>query len=274
MKLVAITDPELNLLLSSIKKKYGYDFSNYAQASLKRRINIFFKKKFHGEFKLFYELVTHDEQVFVSLLQTITVNVTDMFRDPQFYRSLRENILPQLASYPHLKIWHAGCSTGEEVYSVAILLKEAGLLQRTRIYATDINSQVLESAKQGKFPLKNMKEYIQNYQLAGGTEVFSKYYKVEDESVVFDHSLKKQMVFALHNLTADQSFNEFNLIICRNVLIYFDKDLQAKVLALFHQSLCPLCYLALGTKESLLFSTVKKDFEAVDSAMKIYKRTK
>lgn len=274
MRKTGITDNELQLLLASIKKVYGYDFTNYAQASLKRRVNIFFKTKFHGEYQLLYELVKYDPQVFASLLQTITVNVTEMFRDPLFYKTLREKVLPELASYPHIKIWHAGCSTGEEVYSMSIVLKEEGLYDKTRIYATDINSNVLESAQKGSFSLRNMKEYTQNYLASGGTEVFSSYYRVQKDMAVFDSSLKKNIVFALHNLVADQSFNEFNLIICRNVLIYFDRELQAKVIDLLHESLCTLCYLALGTKESLLFSNVKKFYEPVDPNLKIFKRIK
>jgi chemotaxis protein methyltransferase CheR len=274
MRRTGITDNELQLLLASIRKQYGYDFSDYAQASLKRRVNIFFRARFNNEYQLLYEFVKHDPQVFAALLQTITVNVTEMFRDPLFYKALREKVLPELSTYPHLKVWHAGCSTGEEVYSTAIVLKEAGLLERTRIYATDINASVLEKAKQGVVPLRSMKEYTQNYLASGGTQMFSSYYRAQKDEAVFDASLKKNMVFALHNLAADQSFNEFNLIICRNVLIYFNKELQAKVIDLFHQSLCSLCYLALGTKESLLFSDVKKHYEPVDANMKIFKRIK
>src|SRR5688572_14968600 len=200
MRRTGITDNELQLLLASIKKQYGYDFSDYAQASLKRRVNIFFRARFNNEYQLLYEFVKHDPQVFAALLQTITVNVTEMFRDPLFYKALREKVLPELSSYPHLKIWHAGCSTGEEVYSIAILLKETGLLERTRIYATDINAPVLEKAKQGIVSLRNMKEYTQNYLASGGTEMFSSYYRAQKDEAVFDASLKKNMVFALHNL--------------------------------------------------------------------------
>lgn len=274
MKRTDITDNELLLLLNSVKKQYGYDFTGYAHASLKRRVNLFFKTKFHGEYQLLYELVKYDPEVFASLLQAITVNVTEMFRDAEFYTALRKQVIPELSSYPHIKVWNAGCSTGEEVYSVAILLREAGLLERTRIYATDINAIVLEQARSGIFPLRSMKEYTKNYIASGGTEMFSSYYRVENNQAIFDDSLKKNMVFALHNLAADQSFNEFNLIVCRNVLIYFNKELQAKVIDLFHESLCQLCYLALGSKESLLFSNVRKSYESVNAAMKIFKRIK
>lgn len=216
--------------------------------------------------------LVRDEQCFPAFLQYLTINLTGMFRDPGFFQALREEVIPQLASYPFLKIWHAGCSTGEEVYSMAILLEEEGLLHRTRIYATDINAGVIEMAKQGIFPLRNMQEYTRNYLESGGKSIFSRYYTAKYDHALFDTSLKKNMVFSLHNLASDRSFNEFNLIICRNVLIYFDRDLQNHAVQLFRQSLCMLGYLGLGEKESLTFNKESKYFDTLNSHWKIFRR--
>lgn len=269
MQKVELSYTDIDGILSIIFSQYGYDFSNYAMASLKRRISSFMNANNLTSIKQLIQLIS-DEKQFSSLLQNITVNVTEMFRDPLFYKAIREKVFPQLNSYPLLRIWHAGCSTGEEVYSFAILLKEEGLLERARIYATDINAKVLSKAKAGIFPLKKMKEYTRNYQESGGTEEFSDYYKTQYEYALFDESLKKNMVFALHNLVSDQSFNEFHLIICRNVFIYFDKILQSQVVNLFHKSLSHFGYLALGSKESLLDE--QKKFEIVDLQQKIYRK--
>jgi chemotaxis protein methyltransferase CheR len=196
-----------------------------------------------------------------------------MFRDPAFYKSLRNNVLKRLATYPFIKIWMAGCATGEEVYSMAILFKEAGLLNRVLIYATDINQKSLQVAKEGVYPLENMKQYTSNYQKAGGKKSFSEYYMAKYDSVLFDKSLKQNIVFAAHNLAIDKSFNEFQLIICRNVLIYFNQKLQNNVINLFYESLCPFGFLGLGNKESLLFSDKKKQFEDIDRYEKIFMKT-
>lgn len=263
---------EFDDLLLSIYKRHGYDFQNYSRSSLKRRIlRIADKYRLSSLYDLKFRLLNEDE-FFTEFLQNITVNVTEMFRDPLFYKALKEKVFPQLATYPFLKIWHAGCSTGEEVFSMAILLHEAGLLKRTKLYATDINPLALHKAKQGIFPLKNLKEYTQNYIKAGGHEDFSDYYTAHYDNVIFDDFLKTNMVFSLHNLVADQSFNEFNLILCRNVLIYFDKPLQDRVIKLFTRSLCMLGYLGLGTKESLLFTDVRNHYKTIDLNAKIYKR--
>jgi chemotaxis protein methyltransferase CheR len=272
--LIELESKEVDLLLEAVYKRYGYDFSGYSRASIKRRIQrIIEKLKLRSLYELKYQLI-NDESVFVDFLQNITVNVTEMFRDPHFYKSLTKNVFPQLATYPFIKIWHAGCSTGEEVFSMAILLKEAGLLDRAKLYATDINPLALNKAKQGIFPLRNIKEYTQNYRQAGGEHDFSDYYTAKYDNAIFDQSLKKNMVFSLHNLVSDQSFNEFNLIICRNVLIYFEKNLQDRVIKLFTNSLVILGYLGLGSKESLLFTEVRNHYQSVDLAEKIYKRIK
>jgi chemotaxis protein methyltransferase CheR len=271
-KIPDLSNEELDSILTLVHKRFGYDFSDYARASVRRRVVAYMtRSSVPNAVDLQYNLI-NDDSCFPRLLQYLTVNVTEMFRDPLFYKTLREKVLPQLASYPFIKIWHAGCSTGEEVYSMAILLKEEGLLERSKLYATDINSYVLNKAKQGIFPLRNMQEYTRNYRSSGGKEVFSGYYTAKYDHVVFDASLKKNMVFALHNLASDGSFNEFNLIICRNVLIYFDKVLQQKSVNLFRQSLCLLGYLGLGMKESLLFNEEKEHFEQSDLKTKIYRR--
>jgi chemotaxis protein methyltransferase CheR len=196
--------------------------------------------------------------------------VTDMFRDPAFYKNLREKVMTRLGTYPFIKIWIAGCATGEEVYSVAILLQEEGLLSRSVIYATDINQKSLQIAKDGVYPVENMKAWTANYQKAESTGSFSQYYKSKYNSVMFDKSLKQNIVFAPHNLAVDRSFNEFQLIICRNVLIYFNQQLQNKVINLFYESLCPFGFLGLGNKESLLFSDKQKDFEEISRKEKIF----
>lgn len=266
-----LDNTEMHYFLKSVEKRYGYDFSGYSKSSLKRRLERYLQQsKMESLTKLLPALLS-SETLFVDFLQNITVNVTEMFRDPWFYKKLKEEVIPSLASYPFIKIWHAGCSTGEEVYSLAILLQEAGLLRRSRQYATDINPQVLNRAKEGVVSLQHMKEYTQNYLQAGGQEEFSQYYTVKDNQAHFDELLKQNMVFSIHNLVTDQSFNEFNLVICRNVLIYFDKDLQSKTIHLFTESLSPLGYLALGSKESLLFSEDSPRYETLDNKAKIYR---
>lgn len=266
-----LENTELHYFLKSIEKRYGYDFTGYSKSSLKRRIIRYIKQTPHETLAQLLPVLLRSDTAFVDFLQNVTVNVTEMFRDPWFYKSLREKILPSLASYPFIKIWHAGCSTGEEVYSVAILLEEAGLLKRSKQYATDINPQVLETAREGVVSLQHMKEYTQNYINSGGKQEFSKYYKVANNQACFDEHLKTNMVFAVHNLVTDQSFNEFNLIICRNVLIYFDKELQNKTIHLFTQSLSSLGYLALGSKESLLFSDDIRNYEVIESNSKLFR---
>jgi chemotaxis protein methyltransferase CheR len=195
-----------------------------------------------------------------------------MFRDPGFYKSLREKVLPYLETYPHFKIWHAGCAYGEEVYSMAILLKEEGLYDRATLFATDFNESALETAKEGIFPIHKIKQYTANYQDAGCKESFADYYHAKYESAIMDKSLKERVTFANHNLVIDGVFSEMHLIICRNVLIYFDRELQSHVIGLFNNSLIPRGYLAFGTKESLQFSGYENDFDKIDSEFKIYRK--
>lgn len=269
-----LSQAELDDILTLVRLVYGYDFSNYAQASLKRRIIrcmrlAAIKTASSLRFKL-----ANDSAFFSWFLQSIMVNVTEMFRDPSFYSSLRERVLPVLASYPIIKIWHAGCSTGEEVYSMAILLKEANLLERCRIYATDLNPANLDKARQGLVPLQHINDYTLNYKQAGGTTDFSTYYTTHGDHVVLQKSLRDSILFAQHNLVTDRVFNEFQLVCCRNVLIYFNKTLQNHVIRLFHDSLAPLGYLAIGPKESLLFTDLQSQFEPVCTDAKLFRRTR
>lgn len=267
-----ISAADLNEIVTLLKNNYGYDFGNYAKASLTRRVLRFMDT---ARVKSLYDLkyhLTNDKNFFAWFLQTITVNVTEMFRDPVFYRALREKVLPKLAAYPIIKIWHAGCSTGEEVYSMCILLHEAGLLERTRIYATDLNPVNIEKAKTGIMPVRNIKEYTANYVQSGGKNDFSMYYTARYENAIISKELRNNVVFSLHNLVSDHVFNEFQLICCRNVLIYFNKELQNRIFHLFYDSLSPMGYMAIGMKESLLFTEMRHKFETVQSATKIYRR--
>src|SRR5438034_696165 len=218
------------------------------------------------------ERILREPAVMERLLLDLSINVTAMFRDPSFYRALREQIVPLLRTYPFTRIWNAGCSTGEEVYSIAILLHEEGLYEQTRIYATDINEAVLERAKAGVFPLDKMRDYTENYIRAGGKAAFSEYYVAAYDGAQFARSLVENVVFAQHNLVSDRSFNEFNVIVCRNVMIYFDRSLQARVHRLFYESLAPLGVLALGHKESIAFSPNAEAFEELDAQEKVYRR--
>lgn len=258
-----IRDEEVEVLLNDMLDVYGYDFNDYSKASLKRRVDRLFTLDKFPSFAEFRYRIKNDESYLKRFVEEITVNVTEMFRDPSFYATLRREVLPVLATYPLIRIWHAGCSTGEEVYSMAILLHEAGLLKKSLLYATDINPEVLEKAKEGIFPLSQLKQYSENYISAGGMKDFSSYYASRYDRVKFDKQLSKKMIFATHNLVSDRSFNEFQLILCRNVMIYFDKDLQDRVLKLFDQSLEQLGFLALGAKETLRFSSIASSYKQI-----------
>lgn len=265
-------DIELNLLLQAVFMKYGYDFRNYSKAHLKRRIHQRLQMSGLNTISELQGKVLWDKPFFRTFLQDLSINVTEMFRDPEFYLTFRKKVVSDLKTYAHIKVWHAGCSTGEEVYSLAILLKEEGLLGKTRIYATDINKGVLEIARQGIYSKKDMELYTRNYAEAGGKGKLSDYYTSKYGSVLFDKALSKNIVFADHNLVTDSVFAEVNLIFCRNVLIYFDKTLQNRVLHLFNNSLTKRGYLCLGTKESLKFTDLENSFSAVDKQLKIYKK--
>lgn len=258
-----IGNEEMDVLLHDLLEIYGYDFSSYAKASLRRRMNRLYTLDRFPSFAEFRYRLRRDGVYLKRFVEEITVNVTEMFRDPAFYQVLRKEVLPTLATYPFIRIWHAGCATGEEVYSMAIMLHEANLLRKAILYATDLNPDVLEKAKTGIFPLSGMKQYSENYIQSGGTADFSSYYTSRYDYARFNREFSTKMVFATHNLVSDRSFNQFQLIMCRNVMIYFEKDLQDRVLHLFDQSLEPLCYLALGAKETLRFSGIAPQYQQV-----------
>lgn len=260
----SIDNEQIKTLLSDVLESYGYDFYGYSHASLKRRITRIYALDNFVSFAEFRYAIKSDKRYFKRFLEEITVNVTEMFRDPSFYKSLRQEVLPTLGTYPFIRIWIAGCSTGEEAYSLAILLKELNLLKKSIIYATDINPAVLESAKLAICPLNYLKSYSENYREAGGQKDFSSYYTASYSLAKFDETLNEKMIFSTHNLVSDHSFNEFQLILCRNVLIYFDKELQHKVFGLFDNSLEKLGYLALGSKESLDFWEQRKKYHRLD----------
>ncbi len=258
-----ISDEQVEILINDVLAHHGYDFTGYSRASLKRRLSRLYSLDKHLSFAEFRYKTLNDDVYFKHFVEGVTVNVTEMFRDPSFYQLLRKQILPNLNTYPFIRIWLAGCSTGEEAYSIAILLKELNLLQKSLIYATDINPTVLEKASNGMFPLSQMKNYSENYISAGGIKDFSSYYSANYNLAKFDEELKRKMIFSTHNLVSDRSFNEFQLILCRNVLIYFDRPLQFRVLQLFDQSLENLGYLALGTKETIDFSPISATYKKV-----------
>jgi chemotaxis protein methyltransferase CheR len=265
---------EIELLLEAVYRHYGFDFRGYAYASLRRRV---WKRIQSERLETVSDLqaaVLHDPEVLDRLLDDLSVNVTAMFRDPNFFLAFREKVVPLLRTYPFFRIWHAGCSTGEEVYSMAILLEEEGLYDRARIYATDMNERVLRQARAGIFPLERMQEYTENYIRAGGRRSYSEYYTAGYDGALFDPALLRNVVFAQHNLVTDRSFSEFNAILCRNVLIYFDKSLQTRVHRLFYDSLATFGVLALGGKETLRFSAFEECFEPLAPAEKVYRKVR
>jgi chemotaxis protein methyltransferase CheR len=265
---------ELQLLLEGIYRQYGFDFREYAPASLKRRVWRRVQAERAGTIAGLLALVLHDGDVMERLLLDLSINVTSMFRDPTFYAAFRTQVVPVLRTYPFTRIWIAGCSTGEEVYSLAILLHEEDVYDRTRIYATDINETVLERAREGVFPLEKMKEYTENYIRAGGRRSFSEYYLAKYEGALFHRTLTENIVWAPHNLVQDRSFNTFNVILCRNVMIYFDRALQTRVHQLFYDSLERLGILALGHKESIRFTGLESAYEELDVHERLYRKVR
>jgi chemotaxis protein methyltransferase CheR len=263
---------EIELLLEAVHRHYGFDFRGYAYSSLRRRVWKRIQAEGLGTVSALQDRVLHDADVMERLLDDLSVTVTAMFRDPGFYRTFRETVVPILRTYPFIRIWHAGCSTGEEVYSMAILLHEEDLYDRARVYATDMNEAVLRRARDGIFPLDRMQEYTENYIRAGGRRSFSEYYTSGYSGALFDASLRRNVVFAQHNLVTDGSFTEFNVVLCRNVLIYFDKALQTRVHGLFYDSLTMFGILALGSKESLRFSKYDGCYEPLVQSEKIYRK--
>ena len=263
---------EMMLLLESVYRHYGYDFRSYATSSLRRRL----RKRLEAEglqtFSALQDKLLHDTNAMEGLLRDMSVNVTGMFRDPTFFLAFRQKVVPMLRTYPSVRIWHAGCATGEEVHAMAILLEEEGLYDRARLYATDINSEAVDHARAGIYSLARMREYTGNYQHAGGTRSFSEYYTASYDAALFHPRLRTNILFAQHNLATDTSFSEFNVVLCRNVLIYFDRNLKQRTMSLFGESLAPLGIVCLGRRESLRFTTVEHDFEELDAKERIYRR--
>ncbi|QIZ11092.1 protein-glutamate O-methyltransferase CheR [Priestia megaterium] len=265
---------EIELLLEAVFRYYGYDFRNYAFPFIQRRIRHRVCKENLTSISALQEMVLRDSEVMGELLSDFSINVTEMFRDPSFFKSFRTKIIPLVKDYPEIRIWHVGCSSGEEVYSMAILLHEEGIYEKTRMFATDLKKSVLEKAKKGTFPLDRMQLYTKNYIEAGGKRAFSEYYKAVDDKVFFHPFLQKNVVFAQHNLVTDQSFNEFDIIICRNVFIYFDKVLQNHVHTLLYNSLCPSGFLGLGKREGIKFTSYENCYGEFDASEKLYRKVK
>jgi chemotaxis protein methyltransferase CheR len=269
---VDLEEIELLLLLEGVFRQYGFDFREYAPASLRRRVWRRVYAEGLSTISALQNRLLHDPACMERLLLDLSINVTSMFRDPGFYSAFRQKVVPMLRTYPFTRVWIAGCSTGEEVYSIAILLEEEGLYDRTRIYATDINEAVVGRARAGVFPLDKMREYTQNYINAGGSRAFSEYYLAKYDGAQFQRSLVDNVVFAQHNLVSDRSFNEFNVIVCRNVMIYFDRALQERVHRLFYESLVTFGVLGLGHRESIRQSPHEDRYEELDPAEKLYRK--
>lgn len=272
---VGPADPELadlRLLLDTVHERAGLDFRSYAYSSLRRRVARAVADAGAGGVADLHQRLKADDHVLAGLVRTLTVHTTAMFRDPDFYGLFRREVVPVLRTYPFLRLWVAGCSTGEEVYSLAILLREEGLAERARIYATDVAEPALERARAGIFPLSAMQEYSRNYQRAGGTRPFHDYYTADSEWVVFQRSLRDNVVFGTHNLASDASFNEFHVILCRNVMIYFQRELQARVHRLIYDSLVTFGYLGLGRSETVRFTPHGPDYDAVGKRERLFRK--
>jgi chemotaxis protein methyltransferase CheR len=267
-----LEDIEIKLLLEGVYLHYGYDFREYAPASLKRRISDLARDEKLSSISQLQGLILHDPASFERFVVALTVNVTSMFRDPKFYLAFRTRVVPLLKTYPFVRIWHAGCSTGEEVYSTAIVLTEEGIYDRCRIYATDLNESVLKQAKEGIYSLEFMQSYVNNYVRAGGKAAFSEYYAADSNHAIFRSSLRKNIVFSQHNLVTDRSFNEFNVILCRNVLIYFNQALQNRVHRLLYESLTKFGVLGLGHKETIGYTPFEERYEVLEEGEKLYRR--
>jgi len=268
-----LEDLELRLLLEAVFHFYGFDFREYAPGSLRRRVRNLVREEGLPSISALQDRILHDPKALPRLVQGLSVSVTSMYRDPGFFRAFRQQVVPVLRTYPMVRIWHAGCSTGEEVYSMAALLEEEGLYDRCRIYATDMNEDALRKAAGGCFALAAMREHTARYQAAGGRRSFSEYYSVRDrQHVTFHRRLRRNVVFAQHNLVTDRSFNEFNAILCRNTLIYFSRPLQERVHRLLYESLARLGFLGLGSKETIQFTPFERSYQALDAVHKIYRK--
>ncbi len=267
-----IRDVEIRLLLEGIHRVYGYDFRDYAEASIKRRLCHWLAESPFDNFSMAQAHLLRERPLFEAMLGGITVNVTEMFRDPLFFKAVREHVVPFLKTYPFVKIWHAGCATGEEAYSMAILLHEEGLAGRYRMYATDINETVLQQAAEGVLPIADMQRYTRNYQKSGGKASFADYYTARYDRAILSAALRKDMVFAPHNLAVDAEFGEMHLVLCRNVMIYFKAPLKDRCLQLFDDSLLPGGFLCLGMKESLERHRPHERYAELAPGTRIYRK--
>ncbi|WP_190284959.1 CheR family methyltransferase [Bacillus sp. S3] len=263
---------EINLLIEGLYQKYGYDFRGYVRASLRRRIMNRMKAEQLPTITALLDKVLHEPGYLERLLNDLSIRMTEMYRDPDFFSAFRNDVVPLLRELPQIRIWHAGCATGEEVYSMAILLHEEGLADRTTIYATDMNEKALTAAQTRAFPLKKMQQYTKNYLKAGGKKAFSEYYTTDHQFAYFHPILEENLIFAQHNLVTDGSFNEFHVILCRNVMIYFDNDLQQQVHALMYNSLAEGGFIGLGSKESILFMPKGMHYEEFHPQERIYRK--
>ncbi|WP_078543904.1 CheR family methyltransferase [Litchfieldia alkalitelluris] len=264
---------EIELLLDGIYRYYGFDYRNYNLSSIRRRLWHRIKIEQLTTVTELLNKVLHDPKVMEKLLADFSINVTEMFRDPSFFKAFRQKIVPYLKMLPSIRIWHAGCSSGEEAYSMAILLYEEGLLHKTRIYATDMNDNIINIAKKGRIPIQRMKAYTSNYVAAGGIREFSEYYTADLQDVILNEDIIKHITFAQHNLVSDSSFNEFHVVICRNVMIYFDRGLQERVHQLIYESLALNGFLGIGSRESLTYTKIEHLYKAVDKTEKLYQKT-
>ncbi len=267
-----VEDIEISLLLEGLYRAHGFDFRDYSRASIKRRILELMRAEKLDTVSAFQDRVLHDAACLDRFLLGLSVHATAMFRDPSFYLTFRKRVVPLLRTYPTVQIWIAGCSTGEEVYSLAILLAEERIYPKCRIYATDISQAVLRKARDGIFPLAAMRDYTANYHQAGGAHEFSDYYTAQYDSVIFSSTLRNNVVFSEHNLATDGSFNEFQVILCRNVMIYFNKDLQERVHNLLYDSLSMFGVFGLGNKESLKFTPRAGAYQHLNETDKLYRK--
>jgi chemotaxis protein methyltransferase CheR len=263
---------ELELLLEGVFRQYGYDFRDYARTSMRRRVTKLMRDEQVETISALQARILHDAAAWDRFLQGISVNVSSMFRDPHFFLAFRRCAVPVLRTYPFIRIWQAGCSLGEEAYTLAILLEEEGLYDRSLIYATDINESTLRKAREGIYPAELMQKYTQNYMLAGGQHAFSEYYTARYEFAIMRPTLRRNIVFSQHNLVSDGTFNEFNVILCRNVMIYFNHALQERTHALFQASLSMFGILGLGSRESLRFLPQETSYEQLEAGEKLYRR--
>jgi chemotaxis protein methyltransferase CheR len=268
----SVEEVEIEALLGALERRYGYDFRNYARASLRRRIRATLEAEKLATVSALQQLLLRDPTSMQRFIYRLSVHVTSMFRDAEFFRIFRSEVVPWLRTYPYLRIWHAGCATGEEVYSMAILLEEEGIYDRCRIYATDISDLLLQRAKRGIYTLEAIRRYTAAYHRAGGRRDFSSYYTADSENAVLHDKLRRNVVFSLHNLVSDGSFNEFNVVLCRNVLIYFDDPLRDRVLGLLDQSVMRGGFMAIGRKESLRFTPLQDRYTELRGEVRVYRR--